>query len=720
VPVKNHYDFPTIIAHKSLTSEDFPGNSLSAVTEALATTVDGIEVDVRMSADGILFLYHGEDLAEYTDHQGKPESYDWSYLSKVKYKRTEEKLLSLEEFFKIVGTQKTIFLDLKSHNKIDIKFAQLVVDYIKRYQLQENVFVESFNPITLSIIRLYNRDIMLMYDFTDNAQSIGEESQEQFNQIPWLLKQHWFQKQARRIIRPDVLGPRFNLDEAMLKNLIYHGYPIISWTVDDLETAKSLFRSGVKGLQSNKPQLIENAAAVRKKIILDAGGSAVSVAEVIKINNAQEIQDCVKRANKEGKAISIGGRRHSMGGQALAQDALFLDMLNFNQVSYNPATQTITAQAGATWKKIQELLASHGRSVKVMQSDNIFTVGGSIAVNAHGWQVGKPPIASTILKMTVITPDGKMQTISPSKNSELFNAVTGGYGMFAIIIDAELETAPNSLVKFNSLFTGVDNIHEAFEKNITNNSKVELAYARLSTDQDKLFEEAGLFWYETQKGSAEKNDITPEKLIAIKRSLFRLSEYHDLGKKLRWQAEKTYTKMLTEEQTILSRSDAMNADIHILWPLYGTNKDILHEYFIPKKHVSEFIKKLKHHVLAHKINILNVTIRDIKHDSMSLLPYAKEDVYALVCFFSQGQSPEEEGQMMNFTQAVIDEALALNGTFYLPYRLHYSAKQLLSSYPEIKKWVKLKEKYDPNLLLYSQFFDYIKKILKQESALENK
>jgi|LauGreDrversion4_2_1035121.scaffolds.fasta_scaffold446855_2 hypothetical protein len=169
--------------------------------------------------------------------------------------------------------------------------------------------------------------------------------------------------------------------------------------------------------------------------------------------------------------------------------------------------------------------------------------------------------------------------------------------------------------------------------------------------------------------------------------------------------------MLAEKQTLLSRNDAMNADIHILWPLYGKNKDILHEYFIPKKNVSQFIHKLKTHLMTHNINILNVTIREVKNDTMSSLPYAKKDAYAIVCFFSQKQTPEDEEEMKKFTQAVIDDTLTLNRTFHLPYRLHYTAKQLLSSYPEIKRWIELKKKYDPDSMLQSQFFVYLNTIL---------
>jgi hypothetical protein len=63
-----------------------------------------------------------------------------------------------------------------------------------------------------------------MYDFVDNAIAMGEESQAQFDQISWFLKNHWFHKQVRRIIQPDVLGP----SPEILKNLISNGYPVVS------------------------------------------------------------------------------------------------------------------------------------------------------------------------------------------------------------------------------------------------------------------------------------------------------------------------------------------------------------------------------------------------------------------------------------------------------------------------------------------------------------
>ena len=253
---ESDYNFPKVIAHKALNSDKFPGNSLSAVLQTLNSKVDGIEVDVRLSKDNVLFLFHGDRLEQYTNLNGVPEDYTWSFLKEAKYYGTNEKLFLLDDFLSLVNNQKVIFLDIKSNDNLNVDIPKRVVDSIKKHKLKETVLVESFNPIILGAIRTYDKEIKLMYDFVDDARASLEESQDQFNKIPWLLKQYWFQKQIRRIIAPDALGPRFNFNRGVLESLIENGYPIICWTVDDYNTAKSLYDIGVKGLQSNNPETI--------------------------------------------------------------------------------------------------------------------------------------------------------------------------------------------------------------------------------------------------------------------------------------------------------------------------------------------------------------------------------------------------------------------------------------------------------------------------------
>lgn len=44
----------------------------------------------------------------------------------------------------------------------------------------------------------------------------------------------------------------------------------------------------------------------------------------------------------------------------------------------------IRVQSGATWAQIQDYINPYGLSIRVMQSSNIFTIGGSLSSNVHG------------------------------------------------------------------------------------------------------------------------------------------------------------------------------------------------------------------------------------------------------------------------------------------------------------------------------------------------
>src|SRR6185503_13601595 len=99
-------------------------------------------------------------------------------------------------------------------------------------------------------------------------------------------------------------------------------------------------------------------------------------------------------------------------------------------------------QSGATWHDIQTYLHPL-YAVKAMQSTDIFTVGGSIAVNAHGMDHQAGSVGRTVRSLSVLLPDGTLQRASPTENQELFNLVVGGYGLFGIVLDADLDVTDN-------------------------------------------------------------------------------------------------------------------------------------------------------------------------------------------------------------------------------------------------------------------------------------
>ncbi|HKE00584.1 MAG TPA: FAD-dependent oxidoreductase, partial [Planctomycetota bacterium] len=106
--------------------------------------------------------------------------------------------------------------------------------------------------------------------------------------------------------------------------------------------------------------------------------------------------DLLGRARRDGRKVAIAGARHSMGGQTLFPDGIVVDLLKHDRFELDERHEILRAQAGARWSEILPYLDARGRSIGVMQSNNSFTVGGSVSVNCHGWSYGCPPIASTV------------------------------------------------------------------------------------------------------------------------------------------------------------------------------------------------------------------------------------------------------------------------------------------------------------------------------------
>ena len=132
---------------------------------------------------------------------------------------------------------------------------------------------------------------------------------------------------------------------------------------------------------------------------------------IVKITSVDDIKNALQFAGENKLKVSMAGVRHSMGGQAFFRNNLVLNMKGFNQIRLNEAEKTVTVQSGATWHDIQNFL--HPKyAVKAMQSTDIFTVGGSISVNAHGMDHLAGSVGSSIRSMRLMQADGSIVEVS--------------------------------------------------------------------------------------------------------------------------------------------------------------------------------------------------------------------------------------------------------------------------------------------------------------------
>ncbi len=410
----------------------------------------------------------------------------------------------------------------------------------------------------------------------------------------------------------------------------------------------------------------------------------------------------VERAKRQKLPISISGAHHSMGGHTLYSGALVLDMLPFNGMSLDVGHQLLTVGSGARWADVIPFLDHRGWSVAIMQSNNDFSVGGSISVNCHGWQNDVPPIASSVDSFRILTAAGTILRCSRTENAELFSLALGGYGLFGVILQVNLRVVPNEYYIAEAHRVAPELYSQEYHRLTRDRADAGMAYGRINTAPHGFLQEAIVTLLRRQKTDRAVTDtLTSEKPSLLKRLVFRGGVDSEYGKNLRWWLE---NRMGETAGQLLSRNQVMNEASTLYATRDPNTTDILHEYFIPSARLGEFVTRARPVFLQHRPELLNITVRNVKPDTDTFLRYAREEMFGLVMLFHQQRDAAGEAAMQSLTRDLIDVALACGGTYYLPYRPHATQAQFHAAYPQAADFFKKKSQYDPDGVFANQFF----------------
>jgi FAD/FMN-containing dehydrogenase len=449
----------------------------------------------------------------------------------------------------------------------------------------------------------------------------------------------------------------------------------------------------------------------------DASGlSETPVYGVVAVTDRQHVADALAFAKANGLKVSMAAVRHSMGGHAFDDNALVLDMTGFNKVTLDEAARTVTVEPGATWHQIQNLI--HPRfAVKAMQSTDIFSVGGSVSVNAHGMDHQAGAIAGSIRRLELMLADGSIVACSHEENADLFRHVVGGYGMFGVILSAELQIVDNAIYQTSREVIAGSDFPAYFAERIAGDTGLGLFYGHLSTAPGTLLEEMVVYRYDlaAETAPADLPGLGEPGMVGLKRLILNLSKFGDWFRDLKWFVEKNVephvesctvprTAALAEgEACLVSRNDPMHDSVPYLFNDMVGDTDILHEYFFPRSEYAAFIAGAREVLLRHETRLLNASIRVVDADDIAL-PYAVEPAFSLVLYVNQSTDDAGNAAQRALTRDLIDLTIRHRGRFFLPYQLHFTGAQLLASYPELPAFVAEKRRIDPEGLFTSTFW----------------
>lgn len=156
---------PFIGAHRGA-SAYCPENTLASFKKAYELHADLIELDVQLSKDGQIVVFHDFMLDSKTDDKGLLRDRTLSELKKLDVGTwfsenfSGERIPTLEEVLSWAKDKIWLNIELKQIEHFQEPLAKKVVQLIEYYKMEEHVQIISFNHSALAEVRKFNKKIM--------------------------------------------------------------------------------------------------------------------------------------------------------------------------------------------------------------------------------------------------------------------------------------------------------------------------------------------------------------------------------------------------------------------------------------------------------------------------------------------------------------------------------------------------------------------------------
>ncbi|HEY2886491.1 MAG TPA: glycerophosphodiester phosphodiesterase [Rhizomicrobium sp.] len=214
------------VAHRGLHDisrgivENMPGAAKAAIAGNFA-----IECDIQLTSDGEAMVHHDDELGRLTDGTGALLTKTAAELLAVRFKNTDERMMTLAHLCSLVAGRVPLVIEVKSHFDGDRKLVKRMAEVLSSYA--GPAIGMSFDPDQVMALRelLPSRPRGIIAEREYTAQDWPEASPAQRHAMTHL--RHFFRT------RPDFVA--YRVDELpstapwLARNLF--GCPLLTWTV---------------------------------------------------------------------------------------------------------------------------------------------------------------------------------------------------------------------------------------------------------------------------------------------------------------------------------------------------------------------------------------------------------------------------------------------------------------------------------------------------------
>ena len=158
---------------------------------------------------------------------------------------------------------------------------------------------------------------------------------------------------------------------------------------------------------------------------------------IVRCAEAGDIAHAIAFARENGLEISVRGGGHNIAGNALCDNGVMIDLSTMRNVRVDAGKKRAYVGPGATLADFDKVAQSHGLATPVGINSTTGIAGLTLG-GGFGWLTRKYGLTvDNLVSADVVTADGKRIRASENENADLFWAIRGGGGNFAVVTQFE-------------------------------------------------------------------------------------------------------------------------------------------------------------------------------------------------------------------------------------------------------------------------------------------
>ncbi len=220
-------------AHRGLHTKDktVPENSLAAF-EAAVNAGYGMELDLQLSKDGEVMVFHDESLKRICNIDKNMDDFTAEQLNKTKLLDTEQTIPYFKDVLKLVGGKTPLLVEIKPGKHRRDELCKKTYDLLKTYN--GDFFIESFDPFIVAWFAK-NAPEIVRGQLTDGLKRAAE--------APFLTRITLCNVLLNIIARPHFIAHGLGKKTLAVRLCEALGALKVCWTVTDSENTSELHKN---------------------------------------------------------------------------------------------------------------------------------------------------------------------------------------------------------------------------------------------------------------------------------------------------------------------------------------------------------------------------------------------------------------------------------------------------------------------------------------------